>query len=392
MTLHTVRVPQPAAGHDWKYQIPGIYLERITGITAQLTTFGGAVTVMRDSSGNGNDGQYVNLQGPSKPPIFVPGLVAGDNALQSADPGPSFRTSAFVSVDLVDCSADFTVAWWDIITADMAGANIAAWDFDVNATGQDVQAQYVPGPAGFFEIDAGFMHHWQTANGTAPADGLPHFHVVVFTHTGPTFTYYVDGAVVPWSTTGTAVNNTSADFFDIGANVIPQTIDEFVTIRSALSAGQVSALYTAGLAGFGSWVPAVLAFSPTGFYHLDDVAAGTGRTPGLEVTDGTHTVERIPDGFTAQSTGGPYLFSWLPGLSGSTRDPSGLTTTVDVPDLLLPGGYTVGTRTPDIQPTDQWSAVVVWWDDSVQQGTIGFDPYAFPGGILLRYQREEVPA
>src|SRR5204863_4308339 len=77
VTLSVVRIPNPPAGVDWSTVVPGAYLYDVTGITATLTT-SAVVGPMLDASGNARDGNY-NGAGPAS---FVPGLVAGDLALQ----------------------------------------------------------------------------------------------------------------------------------------------------------------------------------------------------------------------------------------------------------------------------------------------------------------------
>ncbi len=155
--------------------------------------------------------------------------------------------------------------------------------------------------------------------------------------------------------------------------------DEIAAGLGTFSAGAIAAAYAAR----GSFAAYSFLFGggfSQVYYHLDETTTGPGRTPALEITDGTTTTVRIPDGFTAQTTPGPYQFTWLPTASSDTRDPSGTITTSAMPQLVLPGGYTVGTRTPDLQPADQWSNINVWWDDNIQQSRVPID---YPPGARL---------
>ena len=66
MSLYTQVVPNPAAGADWSWPVPGKYIYDVTGITATLTTGIGASTNVPDASGHGNNGTIQIHSGPVK--------------------------------------------------------------------------------------------------------------------------------------------------------------------------------------------------------------------------------------------------------------------------------------------------------------------------------------
>jgi hypothetical protein len=387
MALYVERPPAPAAGADWRYTVPGIYLERITGITATLDTLASFPTVAVDASGNGNDGSYQTINGDP----FVPGLVVGDLACDFSTNafGPNTVDHVQTPAALIDFTTDFSiVCLWENPT-------VAPTSFDVYATQQPpgfntgLLFNVSDGVLGAMRLDNAGFNFWQTVAGPIPYDGLPH--LLAVTRTGATIKFYVDGVLIVNAFNVGAPNPGPQDdagingFGGFGTNAT-LTVDEFGVWRRVLTAGEIAGLQAAR-GSFAAYSAAVFALTPDAYYHLDDVPVSTGRTPGLFVSDGTDAVLLIPDGFPAQTTPGPYRYSWSPTLRASNRDPTGTITSVAVPQLILPGGYVVGTRTPDIAPADQWSDVAIWWNDDAQRRA-SLGPYVFPGPAHLVYLQE----
>lgn len=391
MTLRTVAIPAPPAGQDFFTVVPGQYLYDVTGITATLNTGGGPPTVLVDASGNGFDGTYTGV------PLSVPGLVPGDAATDWSGP-PS--ATAHVPFGVIDWTADWTVEWW---AQGVQGAQASALyvvngtdptyttqlTVDVNALGV-VTVQQV--------TSAVTVDSWGTAFFAVPTPGDPHYIVATYTAGTGAIAVYVDGAAVPTFDAGPGPFSL-AGLTDIylpappsaGNFAGPTVEDELAIYGAALSAGQVATHYAAGLVDIATYETAVLADAPAAYYHLDDASAGGPRQVALFVATSTGLVELIPTGFAEIDPGGPAMYSWQPNLPASSQTPSGSLTTVAIPRLLLPAGYTVGSDTLDIGVDDQWSDITLWWDDTAMLMGVDLNPYEYPPGVTLVYTPPGVP-
>jgi hypothetical protein len=160
-------------------------------------------------------------------------------------------------------------------------------------------------------------------------------------------------------------------------------VDELAYFPSALSPANIATIY--GTApNFAAYTAAVESFTPDTYYHLgNQTTPPGGRQVVLEVTDGTHVVELIPTGFPIVSGLGPFTYSWQPKLAAHAQTMNGTTTTVPVPPLILPAGYTVGSRTLDIGAKDQWSNIAIWWNSTYMDFVD--HPYEYPPGMHLVY-------
>lgn len=386
MTLRVQPVVDPPAGSDWTYSVPGIYLERITAIQGTLVTLGGAATIAHDASGNGRDGAY-NF--PPDAPIFVASLLpaGGDGACFMRQPvAHSARTCINMPIPTMDFGAPWSMDCWQQATMPIPPfIDIAdIYHGDPIGGAPDIRIQVDTG--GHITVNQNAGNSWDTAVGYF-ADLLPH-HLAV-TYDGAVVVIYYDGVALPLVGVGVPFLNTAFDFGTVGGVVgIPDnfgTLDEFALYESVLTPADVAAHYVAASVSFPAYEAAVLANNPYAYYHLFDSGLG-GRTPLLRVGDGTNIVADIGDGFPAQPTGSSFDYSWVVGASSDSQTLGGAVTTVGIPRLVLPGGYLVGTFTPDLQPTDQWRNVTVWWDDDVMSGHPDWDPYRFPPGAFLVYQ------
>lgn len=383
MTLRTVAVPNPPAGEDWQTIVPGQYLYDITNITATLNTGTGTPTVMPDSSGHGFDGTWNAGVGA---PTLVPGLVSGDTATYSGRSGPpEVTTSGSASGTMLDTNADFTIEFW------------LQMDTGYNTAGKAIQFgnAFPTSPVEVYVDNFGNVQGARVGSTQAQVydfdasaiitDGAPHYYVVTFTASA--IRLFIDGSeVTPFSTSaliGTVlpmpyiqINDPN---FDRGLGAI---FDEVAIYPTELSGGQISGHFTAAGVSFAAYSAAVIADMPAGYWHLDG-GLNTGRQVALRITDGMFEVDLIPTGFPDVSTPGPYAYNWAPNLQASAQTPNGAVTTVAIPQLVLPAGYTIGTDTIDIEGGDQWSAITVWWSDDVMDSLNPINPYAYPPGATL---------
>lgn len=389
MPLYVVPVARPAPGADWQTVVPGQYLWNVTGITATLDTSTPGITIAADASGNGNDGTYMTTSGDVR---FVDGLVPGDAAMVS-DAGPPSTVSNWVEipVGLAASDADFTIAFWCEFGANFNGAGslfIVSEGADPNArviVGGEVQLGQ-PGSQPI-QLAIGFGN-WIAPPGPPMADGIASFIVITYSAGVPVL--YRNGALVGWAAAAPfgpagGPNDTTTISSATGNAGI---VDEVAFFDYALSAGDVAALYAAGSA-FSAYSAAVAALTPRAYYHLDDGAIGPGRQVDLIVTDGTHTVLEIPTGFGVPDPASSFDYSWQPTLRSSTQTGAGRQIAIAIPRLVLPAGYTIGTRTLDLDAADQWRDVTVWWDSNVQDAHQPIEPYAYPPGALLVYHRKD---
>lgn len=387
MVLYVTRPPNPSLGEDWVGVVPGQYLYDITGITATLNTANGAGGAMLDSSGFANDGTY---DSPANTLYGVPGLVAGDEAITitaAAVGGSMPMTSGLLA-------GDFWVAGW--ITTPTSGDCeyiLTTW---FSATPQLMVAFFyrvqlgVPfvaltrrvGPAG------GALE--TTSRDPGPLAAGAHFLAASWDSALDATTFFVDGVNIGTDTVGAP----TGPFGDVatgrvatGSSNFPVTFDEICFGPNQLLDADAAALYAAALVDFPTWTAAVLALFPFGFYHLDEFMLGTGRITAFDVTDGTKVIASIPTGFPQSLSAGPFAYSWQPKLAASSQSASGQTTSIAIPKLVLPAGYTVGSRTLDIATGDQWSDIAIWWDSGLMDATQGPGPYDYPPGAHLRYRQ-----
>lgn len=385
MPLYVIRPPNPAAGVDWLATVPGQYLYDITGITATLTTAAGGATVAHDSSGNGRDGTY---HGGNTTGWFVPGIVPGDASFLTGDlfSGNKFWLSSPAAV--MQWTAPWSFACWIEIgvvapTSIQILCNclgpLAVSYLRIHLLAANNGSLRVNSPTGT----------WRTANGVIPTNGAACF--VAVTWDGVTLIPYVNGVAVAWAAVSPAPGPSPVldpPIFASGNGVVSNTeinADEWTVWDTTIAAGDVAAIYAAASVSFAAYTAAVLATTPAIYYHLNDGALGVGRQVTLAVTDGTTTVEQIPSGFPVAGALGSYAYSWQPGLGASAQTVDGATTTVAIPRLILPAGYTVGARTLDLGGADQWSDVVIWWDSTLMDSINHLYDYQFAPGWKIDY-------
>lgn len=380
MPLYVLQVAPPALGADWLATVPGQFLWHVTGISAQLATFDPTIPVaMLDRSGNARDGIY-GASGDTTGLSFVPGIVPGDFAVQ----GVAGTVGEVVLTD-DPFTGDFSVAWW--LQFD-AGSTIYTTLVASGPSGPTVRVNGQP--PGFnlaFHLqripDA--IHQDDFFLGSDPIDAAPHLYVWTYEAATDTGTFYFDGVLVgSRSFTPNPMTRVTDHLLwgSVGAGQT-QTYDELTIFDYALGAGDVAALYAAGTSNFDAWAAIVSALAPFAWYALDDAAPSVGRTVVFEVTDGTRPLLDVGPGEPPSSSVGASHYSWTPTLASSQALPDLLTISVAIPDLILPAGYTIGTRTLDIGVLDQWSDVVVWWNSDVMDLANPPDPFVYAPGAYL---------
>lgn len=388
MALYVVQVPDPPPGTDWTAVVPGEYLYNITGITATLTTGGGAGSfVCPDSSGNTNTGTFQTPNPVQYVPTLLPspGGTAVDLNVPPPPPGPP---SVWVNLPAFrsDFSSDWTVECWLETTGGLCtlfgavntgtGAFLAVQAF----TGAGPDTIAVISSTGEFDSDPVEL-----------SDGLPHFVGVGYDGVGQV-DFFVDGAPLGVSLVAPPITLVGADYLAIGSSGVNTgfcqgTLDEWAIFPGRLGPGALAAHYVGAFASYAAYQAAVLADTPLGFYQFDQAVAGP-RQVVLETANGAEPVELVPTGFALASSAGPYAYSWQPNLNSSTQTGDGAVTTIATPQLILPAGYTIGTRTLDLAATDQWSDIRVWWNSDLMDAQAGVNAYDYPPGAHLVYHRK----
>lgn len=226
-----------------------------------------------DSSGNGNDGTYNGFL-TADPPEWVDGLVPVDAALLNFQPSIPQTTQVSVPPSVIDWSTPWSIAMW-FAGEDVAFAGLLQTIFfgagggGTRQAGLDVTLEL--GSSGQMTIsdDSGFSTGLSNTT-SLPTDGAAHFVGISFDGTNAVYTF--DGADIGEATPYVPSGSTPPfALARLGGNAgaAPPILDEYAVFRSALSASDFASLYAARstLAGY---TAAVLGFSPTGYWHLND--------------------------------------------------------------------------------------------------------------------------
>lgn len=384
MPLYVIRPDPPPAGQDWLATVPGQYLYDITGITATLTTHG-APDEPTDVSGNGLNGTYDDGGSPLQ---FFPGALTGNDGLDVFDATMlgNARQGWANNGGEIPLTGDFSIVWWfyssplvpggvQMVASDSGASPVATFISKSNAGGSISYG----GPGG--TVDATWLG--PISQGA--------WHLIGMDYNAGTqhARLWLDGVeqILAIDTPGPATSGVvdRVDFGNSGgwAPTSVGGMDEFAYFDHNIDTAGHAALFAAA-PNFAAYVVACLTLTPLIYYHLDGaLSPGGDRQVVLEVTDGSYNVEDIPTGFPETVTTVPLTYSWQPKLRSSTQTQNGASTAVAIPRLLVPAGYTVGTRTLDLSPNDQWSDIAIWWD-STQMDLIN-NPYAYPPGQHLVY-------
>lgn len=390
MVLHIVDVPNPPAGSDWVHTVPGKYLYNVTGVIGRLTT-ANIFPPLVDSSGNGLNLAIALVLGQDPNQIYgFPGAIPGDTAIRNyVAPGGRTGFAHATGMTPMTYAGDWSVECW----VKAAGGTNGVGAYLAGGPGGISQAASIQSD-GTMRIIRGFPDQYHTAAGAGLFDDQWHHYVWSFPFAGAV-TFWRDGVQQPTTVT-TPVGSRTAGFgtnhsgaFPFGSYTAPISQDELAVYSHALTGAQVAAHYAAR-GNFATYSAAVLADTPAQYYHLDEANPAGGRQVTFLVTDGALATLHTPTGFPTDPTGFGATYSWQPQLQASSEDVTGHAFAVPLPALVLPAGYTLGSYTLDLQPTDQWSGVKIWWDDAYQTAQQAADSYLYAPGAHLVYQQTKV--
>lgn len=384
MTLQTIAVTQPAAGHDWTYTVPGQWTIDLSSISARLVSATNPTTAS-DSSPNGNNATY-NAAHPVTFGVTGPfggggGQAvrdlninqAGANIATFANGGGALDTATFTAEALVKGNATGSVFSEIVAGRDTSGSpGTVRWMLGCQP-GFPYSLRAAASNADVFSLLTTF-----TANA---------WHHVAVTYDGAQWVGYVDGvaslAVAGHLPTLTTTNKP----FGIGGDTLSAQsfqgdMAAAAVFGSALSGAQIAAHYAAVATSAAAYKTAVLTDSPLALWMLDEQVTHYQRTVILEITDGTNVVASFP-GFTPTQQSSVFSWTWLVDGQATVQSVDQSTTVVSIPRLVLPAGYVIRSRTVDLAAADQWSNVTIWWDDTYQQSAAGTDPFVYPPGAYL---------
>lgn len=388
MTLRVTTLPNPAVGKDWSTLVPGNELWDVTGIVATLKTavagppsfatvdaailavsptgyypLNDAANPMTDHSGHGNNGTYdpdatghVTLGGA---PIFAGATSA---AITTGTPGYIGKANMVAGLMAGD--------WWVAMSyqrgADDTGRAYVFFETAVGNIGLIIFGSTEAGDATSQAWRGTAVGSFEATFSPVIPNGAVDCMTVVVYHAGTgVYDWYNNGVLVGSVADSGAATVASPTIAHIGqyGDTATRRFGPVAWGTGALTAAQVAAMYP-----------------PT--------SGGTGRTPSLVVTDGTHVLQTIGQGFAAPATAGPYAYSWQPGVSSNTATPAGTTISIAIPKLIVPAGYVLETVTPDLIGTDQWSNLAVWWSTDIMDALGEVSPYAYPPGAFLEYRQQ----
>ena len=367
-------VPNPAAGQDWRWVVPGEYVARVVSVSATLTS-NTPPSSLADSSGNGwtlteNSGGHgtYGVAGP---------YAGGAGNLGASGDGVTAAQQASFGNSVSNAS-------W----------NLAAWstDFWANVGATNSAFGYTPVAVSTVNFSGGWQVLMNVVAGSptdariqTPGNGSHTFatdvvrgawHHYGFKWDGALRTYFFDGVNIANSALPNA-NDGSPELARVGGgNISPFWLGQLagVAIYPAALADARFAAHAAANADKATYKASVLADTPKGFWLLDELMTTVQRTASLRMTDGTRNLATFP-GFTAVSNSGTFQWTWASASPGNAQNPNQTVTQVVIADEVLQPGYTVGTFTPDLGSGDQWSNIVVWADVSDS----GYGPGG-PGG------------
>lgn len=387
MTLYTLVVPDPPAGVDWQTVVPGLRVYDVTGITATLATdvsVGPAVQQLLFGATNGA-GSVLKF--------VVQPFSATENQFE-------FRSeSTFIGLSdtfpsLSDGQPHMFAVVWDGANEHyyLDGAPIGIAQ---PVTPSGIGGALDPGEMGFAGpgstiIDEMSTHRAALSAGqiaslhAAGLAGFAGYNTAIMALTPGTY-YHFDGPSPTAVCADASGNGHDADYTSVSGS--PQFVPGLVPGNDALHWSAPPGIDETRVINAPFDVDWDGPFTIIMWSLQETGVPSTGRTPGLSITDGQTEVVLVGDGFTAQATPGPYRYSWQPRQQSNARSPDGLLTTVGIPELILPGGYTIGSKTPDLAPADQWSNIIVQWSDTYQQLTTLLPPYDYPPGAFYTYKQ-----
>lgn len=367
VAIQVVTVPSPPVGTDWRYVIPGGWVANLLGVTATLSTPSGIAT-FADSSGGGHP---ATLVGPGTNLLGQPGPYGGG----ATNYGVRVPAASTASFNPAGAGPVVTLDLWEWFDGGVGGAGTFYMFFSMASGGSTLF------PWGYYFGGLNPGHGWTNPQDLATIQGI--FVTNVFTGFMPLlgwhhfaartnggggdghFDVFLDGTLIASNLTANGIGG--GGIVNIGGGPFPPGKEAAVALYpAALSDAQIAAHYAARTT-HDTYKAAVLADSPSGLWMLDELGAQFTKQVTLAVGDGTRTVATFPAGFVTVNTNAG-TWSWQAAGAASVQSADGTVSTVAIPELNLPAGYSVGTRTLDLAATDQWSAITLWFDDGTGPG------------------------
>lgn len=389
MTLYLATVPNPPAGQDWTYTVPGQYVEEIISVTATLNTTANPVTAI-DASGSAHPMTYDATNLALSWGNVGPFAGSPNNATRAAlgfDRHHGWATTASNTAFNV---TTLTIGAWVMVDGGTTSGNV------IFSNGHLSNTLTLVGYEFGYNFNLGLLGlGWSLGGIASSAHGITSdvWHHVAVTADGVNVKFYIDGALDA-TVAGVVTGSVQSDPQMIGDQVPTSPVSQMWQGRMAGVFVNSTALSGATIAGIAAntntsaqYKTAVNATSPLGLWMLDETVSTSGRTPSLRVTNGSATVGLYTPGIAPAGSGSPFTYSWLNNLSTNVQPPGSSTITAAIPDMILPAGYTIGTNTPDIQSTDQWSNIVIWWSSSYMDNVHNYQPFEYPPGACLEYKQ-----
>lgn len=370
MSIQVVTATTPAAGQDWSFVVPGQWYPYLYGVTAVLTT-ATPVTQFPDETANNNP---ATLVGVHNNPLGAPGpyaaglnnyAVNGDGATTANNNIANTSTLALYAatpgtIEQLVFLPSFVTGKTDGIGLCMlnSGANAVEVGIGTDATSHaDPAAMRLAGGGSILAI-----------TGT-PTMSRNAWHSVAVTWDGVQYLIYLDGVNVGSHAGNQPVFGGAARMCAAGQPINNPPYGRCAAAAvygAALSAAQLAAHFNA-LSSWSAYRAAVLADAPLGLWGLNTVPQGPSRIVTLKLTDGTNTLAQFPANFAA-ATAQSFTWSWQVVGPGQAQAVGGTINSVPIPELSLQPGYVISASTLDLQATDRWSAVTLWFDDGVPLG------------------------
>lgn len=369
MAIQVITLPAPTSGVDWTWTVPGQWLPYLYGVQAELVTTS-SVTAFPDETGNGNSAAFNTGNGYT---LGAPGPYAG-----GANNFGVFHSATFVGSNVGAGTtgvmsalgpAAFTIETWAKVISDPA-AN--GFDF-LGVMNAGLSAELTSMSSSTNNHDP---YDWeQSQNGgklfvVAGVASRNAWHHLALTYDGTSYRWYTDGALVSTVAGGAPALSGNPFRVDVCGDQyrgqMRGTCAGQAFYTSALSGATIAA-HAAANASWATYRAAVLASSPLALWGLNTIPSLQNRQVTLVVTDGTNTLGQFPASFPTATAAG-FIWSWQANLANAQTSPDGTVNSVPIPELEVSSGYTIGVKTLDLQPTDDWQNITLWFDDGQGQG------------------------
>lgn len=364
MTLQRFLVPNPAAGHDWVWVVPGEYNANLISVSAQLVATTNPAT-STDQSGNGHNLAY-------NPAMYAHEVFGAT--------GPFGGGGGLA----VDCrNYDSLSNQWLGQASNAGGAfdvPTFSWEAIINPANTGNVFQVVglinnPIGGGLVRCGMGIDRGGGNIHGIASTSDIPSLGLtggtgvwshIVATYDGAQWIGYLNGvgyaAVAGHAPTLTQLLRPLSVMGDgFSGEGVNGFIAALAYFSGALAPANVANHFNAIATSAAAYQTAVLVDTPLAFWMLADVQTHFQRTAILTLTDGTSVIAKYP-GFAPTQQSNVFQWTWSVDGSGAAQNATQTVTIVPITPTTLPPGYTVGVTTVDLNAFDQWQNVVIWAD------------------------------